>query len=310
MQYKISHTFNMYIKHVYFISYNSILSIIIFNNNNILIIWFTFLIKKNFFKFLLNNNYNSYNNLFNNFRINYQWYNSEIKTSINDISLQFTIYNKFFLPPPPPPNKYLQLNSSNNVSNVNQEINTGRLTFQLFAETNSRSIRFIGIRRKWRWIREWRQPNSTPFKNVTAHNPCIPFAWSHALLTYHRCRMGPLYRKWIVCHASSQQPFPIQNIVLIILISHVCRESVTTTVAAAMDYHIHISCDIVFANGGKFLPGCFDRWSIANRTKIFEIKTPNWDGSSEFVPLLNFNESRHFFEFFFFLLCNSHIFEV
>lgn len=103
MQYKISHTFNMYIKHVYFISYNSILSIIIFNNNNILIIWFTFLIKKNFFKFLLNNNYNSYNNLFNNFRINYQWYNSEIKTSINDISLQFTIYNKFFLPPPLPP---------------------------------------------------------------------------------------------------------------------------------------------------------------------------------------------------------------
>lgn len=152
MQYKISHTFNMYIKHVYFISYNSILSIIIFNNNNILIIWFTFLIKKNFFKFLLNNNYNSYNNLFNNFRINYQWYNSEIKTAINDISLQFTIYNKFFLPPPPPPNKYLQLNSSNNVSNVNQEINTGRLTFQLFAETNSRSIRFIGIRRNVEFV--------------------------------------------------------------------------------------------------------------------------------------------------------------
>lgn len=119
--------------------------------------------------------------------------------------------------------------------------------------------------------------------------------------------MGPPYRKWIVCHASSQQPFPIQNIVLIILISHVCRESVTTTVAAAMDYHIHISCDIVFANGGKFLPGCFDRWSIANRTKIFEIKTPNWDGSSEFVPLLNFNESRHFFEFFFFIVKFSYI---
>lgn len=53
---------------------------------------------------------------------------------------------------------------------------------------------------------------------------------------------GPPYRKWIVCHTSSprtDQAVPyIHNIVLIILISHVCRESVAP-VDAPMDYHIH-----------------------------------------------------------------------
>lgn len=57
---------------------------------------------------------------------------------------------------------------------------------------------------------------------------------------------GPPYRKWIVCHTSSprtDQTVPyIHNIVLIILISHVCRESVAP-VDAPMDYHIHYTCD-------------------------------------------------------------------
>lgn len=108
---------------------------------------------------------------------------------------------------------------------------------------------------------------------------------------------GPPYRKWIVCHTSSprtDQAVPyIHNIVLIILISHVCRESVAP-VDAPMDYHIHYTVIRVWKWRKVLVPDCVDWWSIENGTKIFEMKTlnlyPYW--------IFNNDKSKYFFLIF------------
>lgn len=70
------------------------------------------------------------------------------------------------------------------------EINTGSVDISIARRNKFENGSILDLSvysRETNFVASDVNPIPHRFKNVTAHNPCIPFAWSHALLTYHRC---------------------------------------------------------------------------------------------------------------------------